>query len=158
MTRQLMGHHALSSRLESGWDTVVVLERLARGGGGTRWYLIRSRRDAERVFEMFRGGSCVSFYFADQLHVEVDTESARQRMFDDLSAEGELVAGYPSASDPELDAEIISGPGELASYLISHPEGQLIVWGKWPDRDNDGRNAITLNLVDEDGISRAHPH
>jgi hypothetical protein len=142
----------------SGWDRVVVLERLARGGGATRWYLIRSREDIERVFEMFRGGSSVSFYFADQLHVEVDTESARQRMFDELSAERELVAGYPSDSDPELDLEIISGPGELASYLISHSEGQLIVWGKWPGRDNDGRDAITINLFDEDGILRAHPH
>lgn len=158
MTHQLTGHHALSSRIESGWERVVVLERLARGGGATKWYLIRSREDVEPVFEMFRGGSCVSFYFADQLHAEVDTDDARQRMFDELSVEGELVAGYPSEFNPELDMEIISGPGELGSYVVSHPEGQVIVWGRWPGKDNDGRDAITINLVDDDGIIRSHPH
>jgi hypothetical protein len=136
----------------------VVLERLARGGGATRWFFARSLAELEPVFEVLRGGSCVSFYFANQLHVETDTEAARQRMFKEITLEEELVLGYPSAVSVEVDMELISGPGELAEQLMHHPEGSLIVWGKWPARANDGSDGITVNLVDADGILRAHPH
>jgi hypothetical protein len=158
MAMQLIGDTVLSRRLRDPWDRVVVLERLARAGGAVKWYFIRSQEDFDRVLLMFRGGSCVSLYFADQLHVELDTDRVRQRMFDVVTSEGELVAGYPSGSDPEVDIEVISGPGELGSYLMSHPEGLLIVWGIWPARDNNGYDAITIDLVDQDGILRNHPH
>jgi hypothetical protein len=39
-----------------------------------------------------------------------------------------------------------------------HPEGALVVWGQWPSRDNDGETAISVDLVDPDGILRSHPH
>jgi hypothetical protein len=158
MTRQLIADAGLSARISKPWRRVVVLERLARAGGAANWYLIRSKEDFDRVLQVLRGGSCVSFYFADQLHVETDTDSARQRMFDVVTSTGEVIVGYPAESVPELDMEIISGPGELGSYLMSHREGLLVIWGAWPERDNDGCNAITIDLVDEDGILRSHPH
>jgi hypothetical protein len=157
MARQLLTDSTLSGRLDSNWTRVVVLERIARGAGDTNWFFIRSREEVEQVAETLHGGSCVSFYFADQLHVEIDSEEARGRMFDVITHKGELVIGYPSASRPQLEMRIISGPGELGSYLVSQPEGGLVVWGEWPGRDNDA-DAITLNLVDKDGVLRPHPH
>jgi hypothetical protein len=157
MARQLLADSTLSSRLNSRWTRVVVLERIARGAGDTNWFFIRSREEMGQVVETLRGGSCVSFYFADQLHVEVDSEAARGRMFEVITHEGELVIGYPSASGPQLEMEIINGPGELGSYLVMRPEGGLVVWGEWPGRDNDG-DAITVTLVDKDGVLRPHPY
>ncbi len=79
-------------------------------------------------------------------------------MFAEITKSGELVIGYPSSESVELDMEIISGPGELAEELMLHPEGSVVVWGQWPARGNDGSDAITMNLVDDDGILRRHPH
>lgn len=79
-------------------------------------------------------------------------------MFDVVTSEGELIAGYPSESDPKFAMEIISGPGELGSFLMNHREGAQVVWGVWPARENDGIDAITIDLVDEDGVVRSHPH
>lgn len=78
-------------RLSSPWNEIVVLERLARGGGATQWFFVRAMDEFYQVSDLLRGGSCVSFYFANQLNVEADTESARQRMFDEVVKEGELV-------------------------------------------------------------------
>src|ERR1039457_6975821 len=113
MSQQLRNDPVLTRRLGSSWREIVILEL---------------------IFDVLRGGSCVSFYFANQLHVETDTEAAQQRMFDGITTDKELVLGYPSAGSIEVDMEIISGPGELTELLMHHPEGSLIVWGKWPAR------------------------
>lgn len=155
---QLRRDQALSRRLGAPWREVVVLERLARGGGATRWFFARSPEMVERTLDRLSAGSCVSFYFANHLHVEPDTEAVRQRMFDVLGRTGEIVVGYPDETAAELEMEIISGPSELAGFLMQHPEGALAVWGPWPARGNDGQDAVTLDLVDADGVLRRHPH
>jgi hypothetical protein len=79
------------------------------------------------------GASWWSCYFANHLHVEVDTEAVRQRMFNELERTGEIVVGYPDETAVKLEMEIISGPSELTGFL-------------------------TLGLVDADGLLRRHPH
>jgi hypothetical protein len=112
----------------------------------------------EYIFDVLSWGSSVSFYFARHLQVEADNEGSRQVMFDVVTMYGEIVLGYPSPESPELAMAIISGPSELTELLMFHPEGALVVWGQWPPRENDGKDAITVNLVDNDGILRPHPH
>lgn len=158
MSRQLRNDAVLGQRLALPWRKVVVLERLARGGGSANWYFARSAAELERIFDMLHGGSCVSFYFAGQLTVEPDSEQARQQMYAAITRDQELVLGYPQAAGVELEMDIISGPSELTEELMLHREGDLAVWGRWPDRVNDGQDAITVNLVDADGILRKHPH
>jgi hypothetical protein len=158
MSQQLRGHEPLTKRLAAEWRQIVVLERLARGAGAARWFFVTSRATLDQVFDLLRGGSSVSFYFSRHLHVEADNEDSRQSMFDELTACGEVILGYPSPDAPELEMEIISGPSELTECLMLHPEGSLAVWGQWPPRENDGKYAITVDLVDADGVLRAHPH
>jgi len=158
MCQQLRDHQTLARRLGSEWRQVVVLERLARGAGAARWFFVTSRAMLERVFDMLRSGSSVSFYFSEYLHVEADTEATRQEMFDEVIQHGELVLGYPSPDDPELEMPIISGPSELTECLMLHPEDSLAVWGQWPPREDNGEKAITVDLVDADGVLRSHPH
>jgi hypothetical protein len=155
---QLRRDQALARRLAAPWRELVVLERLARGGGATRWFFARPPEMVEPILERLSPGSSVSFYFANHLRVELDTEAVRQRMFDELDRAGELVVGYPDETAVELEIEIISGPSELTGFLMQHPEGSLAVWGSWPARANDGQDAITLDLVDADGVLRQHPH
>lgn len=158
VARQLRSDEALARRLDAPWREVVILERLARGGGATRWFFARSRDQVERILDLLSGGSSVSFYFAGALHVEVDSGAVRQRMFQEITRTGEIVLGYPDEAAVELDVEIVSGPGELTELLMHHREGNLAVWGPWPARRNDGQEAITVDLVDVDGVLRQHPH
>ena len=44
----------------------VVLERIARGGGTTNRFLLRTPNDLEALSNRPRPGSCVSFYFDDR--------------------------------------------------------------------------------------------
>jgi hypothetical protein len=158
MSQQLRDHEVLMGRLAAQWRQIVILERLARAGGAARWFFVTSQAKLERVFDLLRGGSNVSFYFSRYLRVEVDNESTRQEMFDEMTLHGELVLGYPPSDAPEFEVEIISGPSELTELLMLRPEGSLAVWGQWPPRDSDGENAITVDLVDADGVLRSHPH
>jgi len=158
MSKQLREHEVLARRLAGDWRQVVILERLARGGGGARWFFATSLETLEQVFDLFRGGSSVSFYFSRYLHVRVDQEESRQDIFDEVIQYGEVVLGYPSRDDLEFEMVIISGPSELTESLMHHPEGALAIWGQWPPRENDGHDVITIDLVDADGVLRSHPH
>lgn len=158
MSQQLRAHEALNRRLKAQWRQIIVLERLARAGGATRWFFVSKRTMLDAVFDRLRGGSCVSFYFSGHLHVEVDNEPARQEMFDEITHSGEIVLGYPTPDNVEIEMEIISGPSELTEYLMLHPEGSRVVWGEWPVKGNDGESVVTVDLVDSDGVLRSHPH
>jgi hypothetical protein len=158
MAKQLGKHEALARRVAGDWRQVVILERLARGGGRARWFFATSLATLEQVFDLFCGGSSVSFYFSGCLHVQVDQEERRQDIFDEVTQYGEVVLGYPSRDDPEFEMAIISGPSELTESLMHHPEGALAIWGQWPPRENDGHDVITIDLVDADGVQRPHPH
>jgi hypothetical protein len=158
MSQQLREHQPLARRLATEWREIVILERWARAAGATRWFFVTSQAMLERVFDLLRGGSSVSFYFAKHLHVEIDNETARQEMFDEITRHGELVLGYPQPGDTELEMLIASGPSDLTECLMHHPEGALVVWGQWPSRENDGETVISVDLVDADGILRSHPH
>lgn len=158
MSQQLREHGELARRLASEWREIVILERWARAAGATRWFFVTDQAMLERVFDLLHGGSSVSFYFAKHLHVEIDTETVRQEMFGEITAHGELVLGYPRPGDEELEMEIVTGPSELTECLMLHPEGALVVWGQWPPRENDGETGISVDLMDPDGVLRAHPH
>jgi hypothetical protein len=158
MSSQVLAERRLSERLQSPWENAVILERLARGGGAVRWYLATTPDDLGVVVERLRGGSCVSFYFDDQLQVERDIESVRQRMFDAVTAGREILLAYPEQQKVDLSVELATGSNELAELLVQRSEGSLVVWGPWPSRDGNPNGTITIDLVDEDGVLRNHPH
>ncbi|GAB2651888.1 hypothetical protein [Kribbella swartbergensis] len=158
MSLQLGKHEVLARRWSEPWADVVVLERLARGGGGTRWFMVRSAEEVREVYDELRAGSRVSFYFDGGVHISQDDEGTRQQMFDEVTSTGEIILGYPNEADVVLNMDIISGPSELTEHLIHHTGGERIVWGTLPAPLNDGHKAVTVDLVDADGMLRTHPH
>jgi hypothetical protein len=160
---QLLAHQALSARLRQSWDSVVVLERIARGGGAVNWYFVVSPGQVAEVMSRLRPGSRVSFYFEGHLRREPTGEAACARMFEQILTVGELVLGYPERDLVEMRTDLVFGARELTDAILaarldrSHGD-RLVVWGPWPAPDDDGRSAITVNLVDEDGQLRRHPH
>ena len=99
MSKQLREHEVLVRRLAGDWRQVIILEGLARGGA--RWFFATSLATLEQVFDLFRGGSSVSFYFSRYLHLQVDQEESRQDIFDEVTQYGEVVLSIslmPTAS------------------------------------------------------------
>jgi hypothetical protein len=158
MSSQVEHDEAVSRRLQQPWSRVVILERLARGGGTSRWYYATSNEQIKDVLNLLRGGSVVSLFFGDELNVEIDSDEARQRMFDRVSPSREIMVAYPQDNVSILQVELVTGASELTELLIHHPEGKTIVWGPWPSAEPNGLSSFTLRLVDEDGVLRIHPH
>lgn len=153
---QLERHTGLSGRLAMPWDRIVVLERIARGGGNTRWYLAKDQHDVRRAFALLNPGSRVTFYFAGPLHVEPVSDTVIGEMFAAVGVTDEIVIAAPDSDPLALDAEFVWGPSELTEYLMQPHSSGDVMWGPFPGVDEP--DAITVRLVDADGILRRHPH
>lgn len=136
---------------------IFVLERIARGAGATRWYVLRSRADLSTLATRLRPGSCVSFYFDDRFELRGNDEVARAAIVGIAAEEGEAVVGAVSKQDIEVAVDFVATAEELDAWLAEHP-GEAIRFGRFPARDNDGEQAVTLDLPDRDGVVRSHPH
>ena len=136
----------------------VVLERIARGGGATRWYSLRDQEQLQSLAERVSPGSSVSFYFDDRVRVGQYSRELGREILRIAKRDRDAVVGTPTADAIELDVEFIAGPRELDEYAASLTPGARVFYGPFPARDNDGDVAVTLDLPDADGIVRQHPH
>src|SRR3954454_19051692 len=79
----------------------LVLERIARGGGATRWYVLRGRADLETLASRLRPGSRVSFYFDDRFERRGYNEVARAAILAIAEEDGDAVVGVVGDEDIE---------------------------------------------------------
>lgn len=163
MATQLLAHPAVTEWTRRPQGSVVVLERMARGGGAIRWYFLTDPRDMADMASQLRPGSRVSLYFDGYLHRDTTGERVRGRMYEQMTIRGELVLGYPSSDAVEMRTDLVTGEAELTEVIVSEgldrPDShRLLVWGPWPAPDDDGTRVITICLVDRDGQLHAHPH
>ena len=156
---RLMALHALTNSpipaLLSG-SSAVVLERVARGAGETRWYVAEEPSDLPAISLQLGPGSRVSFYFDDRL---------RFRPWGSDFVDEFLRVGQPEAvvgrrtDDPvRLEVDFPGGLAALTDFVGPAPEGDLLLLGAFPAADNDGESAVTITLRDRDGVVREHPH
>jgi len=136
----------------------LVLEHIARGGGLTKWYYCPGCLSLASVEARFSPGSVVSFYFDDRIRNDVHSPSVQIAVEAVIARNGEAMVGALAEDDTRIDAEIISGPNELAEYLSMVKPGSRVFYGPFPAKDNDGVRAVTIVLPDADGTVRAHPH
>jgi hypothetical protein len=134
-----------------------VLERIARGGGGTSWYVIRTSDDLQTLAERLRPGSLVSFYFDDRLIMGAIDGEARAAILEIAVRDTSAVVGAVDDSDIELTVDFPSSATELDEFVTEH-EPATFAFGAFPASENDGSNAVTLTLPDADGVMRPHPH
>jgi hypothetical protein len=136
----------------------VVLERLARAAGATRWFFIRRPDQLEALAGRLSPGSSVSFYFDDRIkHTAFDADVA-EAILRFAAEDGDAVVGRLSADEIEIEVEIVAGRSDLDDFAESLVPGQPVFAGRFPARDDDAVRAVTLDLPDRDGIVRPHPH
>lgn len=140
--------------------SAVVLERIARGGGATRWYLVSTEPDLERLDGRLSPGSVVSFYFDGRIAALPWGDDAVIRILDLIAETGDSVVGRLSADGLELAAQSVASAGEIGEFAEDLEPGTYVdvFIGAFPARDNDGLAAVTVTLPDRDGVLRPHPH
>lgn len=142
-------------RLRDG--PAVVMERIARGGGATRWFFLQSNIAVDQLCGRLSPGSVVSFYFDGRLRRAKFNDEVAGHILDLVVQHGDAVVGSLSEDELEIVVEIVAGPNEL-SEVSPELAGREVFFGATPGRDNDGLRAITLTLPDSDGVVREHPH
>jgi hypothetical protein len=134
----------------------IVLERIARGGGATDWYVLREPCDIDALAAKLKPGSVVSFYFDDRFTLGELDDEARASLLTIAKRDGSVVIGATRSDDIEIEVDFPSSEGEVDEFITEHPNSTLM-FGAFPGRDDDGERAVTLTLPDADGVVRPHP-
>lgn len=103
---------------------------------------------------LFRPGSIVSFYFDKRFHT-VDAANA-----DTISGPFPLLMAFAQGPEkPRLCVtNDVSGAQDMSEFMEKVPGNAEVIYGPFPEPDNDGARAITLTIPDRDGVVRSHPH
>ncbi len=136
----------------------VVLERLARGGGATRWYVIQDVDQLTSLARMLTPGSSISFYFDGRIERRCLDDGLVDDIVGLIHSHGEVVVGLLSPDGVIIDVEFVAGLGDLSGFLGASGDGTELFVGPFPERDDDGVDAVTIDLPDRDGVVRRHPH
>jgi hypothetical protein len=137
--------------------SAIVLERIARGGGATSWYLVRAPGDLDALVERLKPGSSVSFYFDDRLSVGPFNDETLASLLAIIERDGNAVIGAVRDDEIEIKVDFPGSEEAAGEFVADHPDATLM-HGSSPGRDNDGNRAVTLTLPDLDGVVRSHPH
>ena len=135
----------------------IVLERIARGGGATDWYVLREPRDINALAAQLKPARCVSFYFDDRLTLGEIDDGARASLVAIAERDTSAVIGATRSDDIGVEVDFPSSVAEIDEFVNDHPNA-IFMFGAFPGRDDDGEQAITLTLPDADGVVRPHPH
>jgi hypothetical protein len=138
-------------------DDAIVLERLARGAGATRWYRVATTEDLAALAGRVRPGSLVSFYFDDRIANSLVSQAVRDRVMAIAAQDHDAVVAAGGA-DIDLRTDFVSDSAELEEFLQSLAPGESLFYGRFPAADDDGHAAITVVLPDADGVVRPHPY
>ena len=136
----------------------VVLERIARGGGATSWYVVSGPDRLEELSRRLRPGSAVSFFFDGRVERRSLDDATVHRILEVVDQYAEAVVGVPQADGITVEVGLVGGLDDLTTVLGGLPPGTPLYVGPFPARDDDGVGAVTFDLPDADGVRRRHPH
>ena len=151
-----LGNTAICEHLKH--RDAVVLERIAKGGGAVKWYHC-NETSLDAIGRELSPGAVVSFYFDGRMK---QNSLLRKEVVDEIEVIIKkcrvAVVGVVADDGIHIDADDIVSTEDLAEFMSSVSPSSRLFYGVVPGRDNDGVNAITVTLPDEDGIVRHHPH
>jgi hypothetical protein len=140
VTRKLV--ERLTPLVESRED-LIVLERVARGGGATRWFFCRSLAEANAVLPDLRPGSRVGFFFDDRIRREPFSDQVESEMFDLTATTGEVLFGRELGEGPELQMDCLAA-SEISEALAAVRSGETVYYGVFPVVEDDGVTCIAF--------------
>jgi len=145
-------------RLDTAPGGAIVLERMARGGGATRWFVCHDRDALPAIAAVLSPGSVVSFYFDGRIAEHLFHPGLRSEVERIIHDSGEAIVALPGPDSLELEIEYVTALSEFDEFTETLGSASTLFLGTFPARDNDGVDAITVTIPDRDGVVRAHPH
>lgn len=101
----------------------VVLERIARGAGATRWFGLGDETDLKQLAGRLSPGSSVSFYFDGRLASGVYDSSVGRTLLAIAAQDGDAVIGRLGDDQFEINVDFVASPAELKEYASELPSG-----------------------------------
>jgi hypothetical protein len=135
----------------------VVLERIARAAGSTRWYRCRDCATLEALEPLLRSGSVVSFYFDGRIKNSPSAGEVSAAVQTIIERTGEAVFGLLDTDGIQIKDSLVCSSEDLAESMEDAECATEFFYGEFPYPDDDGLNAVTLRLPDSDGVVRMHP-
>jgi hypothetical protein len=145
-------------RLRLAIGGAIVYERIAAGGGASRWYYCHNVVELDTIADAFRPGSLVSFYFDDRIKRTTYSPRLLETISEMISKHGEIVFGVLAPDGLRNEAEYPGSIDDLCDTLPSLGPSSQVFYGPIPGQDNDGTEATTVVLPDSDGVVRDHPY
>lgn len=140
------------------YTEAVVLERIARGGGSVNWYYCRNLKEMSDIEELLLPGSTVSFYFDRRIRHSSWSSELKKELEDAIGKNSEIIVGTLENNEKCIDVTIVVSRNDLDDLLSTFSSVIEVFYGPFPSADNDGYQAVTVILPDNDGIVRYHPH
>jgi hypothetical protein len=140
-----------------GKRQAIVLERIARGAGATKWYVLDAPDDLDALARLVRPGGLVSFHFDGRIsEVRLDEAAVDRLSAIAVRDHGSVIALRRGGI--ELDVYFPSDRRDLDDWLKEMADPDRAFIGAFPAWDNDGVDAVTVTLPDADGEVRGHPY
>ena len=139
-------------------EGAIALERLARAAGATRWFALQHVSQLDDLSLRLSPGSSLSFYFDGRLASRKYSPEVRRQILTIAERDKDAVVGFLSADGLAIEVTFVAGEDDLEQFVQTLSPNAVVFVGAFPARDNDGENAITVDLPDLDGVVRKHPH
>jgi hypothetical protein len=136
----------------------IAVERLARGGGATRWFFLGDPEQLATLAAKLAPGSSLSFYFDERIAIGALDDEVAEEILQFAAMDGDAVVGHLGADGIEIAVEFVAGRSDLEAASRSFKLDERVFYGRFPAADNDGVDAVTLTLPDKDAVIRSHPH
>ncbi|WP_409497386.1 hypothetical protein [Amycolatopsis sp. cmx-11-12] len=137
--------------------SLVALERLAQGGGDTNWFVATCRQDLTTIADRLRPGSLVTFYFDNRIARRPYTGTVRTELLDIIERKGDALIGWLRPDGVSIRMRVVDA-GDLDEEVLDAESDDDVYFGAFPATDNDGADAITVTIPDEDGVVRVHAY
>lgn len=134
----------------------VVVERVARGGGATRWFACQTLDDVRAVLPQLRPGGRVGFFFDDRIRRTTYSDTLEEEIWSRLSRDGELFLGRERPPSLELEIELLD-LRDCSESLARVRNGEVVYLGAFPTFEDDGHACVVFTPPDPDGVVRPQP-
>lgn len=148
-------NHGLTDLLDAG-QPLVIFERLAHGGGASKWYRLTTAEDLHTAAAQMRPGSLIQVFQDETMSAAPVGQIDPQALVEVARRQGEVLLG-PPGTGAELLLECLD-PDEVEAELSRLDSNRTVYFGAPPQVGSSGLAEINFVLPDADGVVRRHPH
>jgi len=135
-----------------GGPQCLVLEKVAKAAGSTRWWVVGSLDEFRRAYGELRPGSRVLVVpVGGDVRLAPFDDEVQARLFDIAVETGEVVLGTAAPGDIEYEVDVLDA-SEISAAVVRLRRDRNVLYGRWPRSER-----IRFTPADDDGEIRPQP-